>query len=294
LRNFLRFVCLAGLVEYQTGLAGAVVLSEAAHKTPPLRARAGLAKSLAHYTMGLVYDNETRIAEAVKEYSKALEYNNKEPEIYMRLGVDCLVLGDYKKAVEALRAAKRFNADDARPRILLALAYTELKKLSEAQREYEEIIKINPGSLQALGSLADLYVLGRKLNEAAVIYEEMLAKNSDKKNEAMLHFNLGIIYAKMNRLDDALLQLEEAVKLDDGNPEIYLALAVLYEANKKKDQAVKKFSELLNIDPRDTGARRLLAYLYLEHRQLRQAIGQFEAIIRIEPDDPGAYIDLAV
>lgn len=250
-------------------------------------------KSLAHYTQGLVYDSEARIEDAVKEYSSSIEYDNTQPNVYLRLGIDYIILGEYSKALDPLKFAKKFNSEDTKPRVLLALVYANLKKIDLAQKEYEEIIKAKPEDIRSLSSLADLYVIGQKLKEAAAIYEGLLKKNKGKKDEGMLHFNLGIIYAKMERIDDAILQLREAARLEPDYLEAHLVLGVLYDFKNKKEEAIKSYGEILKKDPKNKEARRFLGDIYIDQKKSKEAIQQFEAILKIDTKDPQAYIDLA-
>ena len=276
-----------------TQLNAQAALGEEAPRVPETIGRKAFTKSLAHYTQGLIYDTDTKVEKAVKEYSEALKYDNSQPNVHLRLGIDYVIIGQYKKAIEALKYAKRLNPDDIRPRILLALVYTGLKDLASAKKEYEDVIKIKPENINASSSLADLYVVEQKFKEAIGIYEELLKKHKGKSDEAMLHFNLGIIYARMQRFDDAIVNLEDAARLEPGYLQAYLALGLLYEAKKNQQGAIKTYEEVLKKDPRNKDARRLLGNIYIEQKKPKEAIRQFEALIRIDPDETGAYIDLA-
>ena len=100
-------------------------------------------KALAHYTIGVIYDNEGKVAEALAEYKKALELDPKISYLHTRLGVDCFLTKDVDGAVDEFKAAKILDPLDTKPRFLLALAYTEQKKLDLARKEYESIVRIN-------------------------------------------------------------------------------------------------------------------------------------------------------
>ena len=57
-------------------------------------------KALAHYTMGIIYDNSGKASLASREYKKALEINPASSLVRLRLGVDYLVLGENDKAIK--------------------------------------------------------------------------------------------------------------------------------------------------------------------------------------------------
>ena len=56
-------------------------------------------KALAHYTMGIIYDNKGEINLAIQEYKKSLKYNPYSLLARLKLGVDYLVSGDEKKSI---------------------------------------------------------------------------------------------------------------------------------------------------------------------------------------------------
>ncbi|MCX5666466.1 MAG: tetratricopeptide repeat protein [Candidatus Omnitrophica bacterium] len=62
-------------------------------------------KALAHYTMGIIYDNEGRSGEAMREYKAALALEPKVSYLHSRLGVDFFLAKDIDKAVEEFNIA---------------------------------------------------------------------------------------------------------------------------------------------------------------------------------------------
>ena len=113
-------------------------------------------KALAHYTIGVIYDNEGKTRQAREEYKKALELDPKISYLHTRLGVDYFLGKKTDQAVEEFKTAQALDPLDTKPRFLLALAYTAQNKFDLAQKEYEGVVRINPNDIAALGSLADL------------------------------------------------------------------------------------------------------------------------------------------
>ena len=149
-----------------------------------------LARSLAHYTMGIIYDNEGSLENAIREYETVLKQDPNIGYVHTRLAVDYFMVKKIDKALEELKVAKALDPEDAKPRFLAALIYTTLNKFEEAQKEYEEVMRITPDSIWALSSLADIFVLQEKMGEAASVYEKLIEK---EKESDLLYFNLGVI-----------------------------------------------------------------------------------------------------
>jgi tetratricopeptide (TPR) repeat protein len=128
-------------------------------------------KAYAHYSLGMIYDNEGKTSQAVEEYRRVIEINPCAAQAYYRLGSGYVKLGKIDEAVDALKKAADLDKENVRARFLLALIYTAQKNYNEATKEYEAILKSEPSDLAALTSLADLYILGQDLDRAISIYE---------------------------------------------------------------------------------------------------------------------------
>jgi len=86
--------------------------------------RDAFSKSLAHFTMGIIYDNEARPEAAIAEYKKVLAVEPDTSYVHTRIAADYLLTKREGEAAEELRTAKRLDSQDARARFLLALVYT--------------------------------------------------------------------------------------------------------------------------------------------------------------------------
>ena len=64
-------------------------------------------KAVAHYTMGIIYDNKGEVSLAIEEYKKSLKINPQSGFARLRLGVDYLILGDAKKAISEFETVKK-------------------------------------------------------------------------------------------------------------------------------------------------------------------------------------------
>ena len=83
--------------------------------------------------------------------------------------------------------------------------------------------------------MADLYTLKGDLSNAVAVYEDIL--KLDIKNP-LINFNLGVIYSRLNRLDEALVEFDKVIKSNPDYVEAYMAMAILYEIKGEKDSAI--------------------------------------------------------
>ncbi|MFH0764766.1 MAG: tetratricopeptide repeat protein [Candidatus Omnitrophota bacterium] len=243
-------------------------------------------KSLAHYTMGIIYDNENRPEDAIREYNEALRLGPDVSYIRTRLGVDYLLTKKEASAFEELTLAEKLDPQDAKPKFLTALIYTSLGKFEEARKKYEEVTRLDPESIWALSSLADVLVLEKKMAEAASIYEKLIEK---EKNEPLLRFNLAVIYSRIGRLDPAVDKLKEAIRLKPDYIEAYIGLGVLCEMKKDYAGAARNFEKALAIEPLDARLHFYLGVLYEKKKEKRLAVKEFRETIKLDASFSDAY-----
>ena len=74
-------------------------------------------------------------------------------------------------------------------------------------------------------------------------------------NLAEIHNNLGLLYLKMKKLDDAVVAFEEAVKKNVNYALAYVNLGKALIELEKYDDAIKAYEKALEIDPSNHEAR---------------------------------------
>jgi len=234
--------------------------------------------------MGIIYDDELRFADAIREYQKALELEPDSSYVHTRLGADYILAREDKKAVEELVTAKSLDTSDTRPRFLLAVIYTSLGRFEDARREYEEVLLLEPESLWALGSLADILVLQKKLDEAAGVYEKMLKAHRDS---SVLHFNLGAIYEQLKQKEDAARQFRETIRLDPDFADAYNYLGYMFaEDGVNLDEAEALIKKALELEPANGAFLDSLGWVYFKKGMFGDAEREIERAIKSLPDDP--------
>ncbi|MFH1190147.1 MAG: tetratricopeptide repeat protein [Candidatus Omnitrophota bacterium] len=254
------------------------------------RSSTSLARSLAHYTMGIIYDNEARADKAAKEYEAAIRLDPDISYVHTRLAADHFILKDVEKAFAEIKRAKELDPKDAKPGFIAALIYTSLGRFEDAQKEYGEIMRLAPGSIWALSSLADIYVLQEKMAAAAEVYEKLIER---EKESDLLYFNLGIIYSRIGKLDKGIEALKSAIVLNPRYIEAYIGLGVMYGMKEDFDAAALNFEKALEIDPENASIYRHLARLFLKAKRYGDALRQCETIVKLDPEDADAYVEWA-
>jgi tetratricopeptide (TPR) repeat protein len=155
----------------------------------------------AHYSLGLKYESLGQTKKAIDEYRKSLSLKPGNDKVLYSLGRLMGQQGKSDQAIELIKQAVKLNPKITQARSLLAAVYNqqaialmEQGNLDAAREALEAGIqtKGDPAVTEALrNNLGCLYVRENKLDQAMGTWQEMLRQNPDVP---MAHYNLALIY----------------------------------------------------------------------------------------------------
>lgn len=130
------------------------------------------------------------LAVRLDQYQWATKARPSDPEARNELGKALLGLGRDAEAVDQLRAATALRSGFEEPHFLLGYLFRRQKKLSEARKEYEEVLRINPTNHEAHGNLGLVFLEQGQLDQAEVQFQNALRVNPD---DAVARRNLDFV-----------------------------------------------------------------------------------------------------
>lgn len=171
---------------------------------------------------------------------------------------------------------------------------------------YEEALKREPNNPSIMNEVGKLYVLrsdayrtllqspdeaARKDAEANVKTE--LDKAADWFNKAITakpdyaeaHYNLGLVYERQGRINEAVTKLEQVLANNPQDVGVAFQLGTLYARANKKDAARQLFEQIVQAVPNYANARWLLSALYEEQGRYDEAIAQVQALASANQDN---------
>ena len=154
-------------------------------------------------------------------------------------------------------------------------------RVSEAELEFRQVLKIDPNDNPARLNLANVYFEQGKLANAISLYEQVL--KSDPK-DASARFNLANTLDRLGRPDEAAAQYRELLELDSKHTLARLNLAAVLMEQEKWDAAREQLLELVRIAPELHSAHLNLAVVYHHDRNRERAIFHANEGMRLAPD----------
>jgi tetratricopeptide (TPR) repeat protein len=142
---------------------------------------------------------------------------------------------------------------------------------------------------------------GEEASESIEFYKKALAVNP---GSPVIMERLAEIYAKSQRIRDAVAQAQEVLKIDPDNLAAHRLLARIYvrtlgdvnagEVQKENlAKAVEQFTAILKIDPKDTSSALWLARLYRFENQHTEAEKILRDVLHRDPDNGPALEQLS-
>ena len=193
---------------------------------------------------------------AVRSYQRGLDVAPGNVELLNALGFALFQQGQSKEAVVALEKALAVDPKHWKAHNNLALAAIDSGELEVAEAHYREslAIKEQPAIYNDLG-----FVLEREglPDEAAEMYRK--AVKLDPKS-ATAHYNLGSSLARSGNYAEAERHLRIALKLSP-NAQTHTGLGIVLSQLGRTDEAVSNLQAAIKADPKNAIARQKLAEL---------------------------------
>jgi hypothetical protein len=130
------------------------------------------------------------------------------PRIYNDLGLLLLREGRVDEAIASAEEGIRVNRNYVPTHITLANGYVAKGWIQPATQVYQEVLRIAPDNVQALGNLGTMYATRNQPAEAVEYFERAVAVNANVDD---VYFNLGLAYQSLGKLDQALAAFRKAL-----------------------------------------------------------------------------------
>ncbi len=193
-------------------------------------------------------------------------------------------------ALQAYRKASELTPKDPEPHLSAGLLYERQKDFSAAEAEYKQVLTLDAHSTEAAIGLTNLYMKSGRLGDAEPLLRRLAAERPD---DAGIHLQLGRVLDAEGKKDDAIAELQTALKLAPADSEAQRELADLYANAGKNDLAEGAYRVLVAAQPKDPELHRGLGKALLLQKKFPEAQEEFLTALRLKRDWPDVYVDLA-
>ncbi len=112
----------------------------------------------AYSNMGIIFDSQNRLYEAVKSYKKSLELDVNQPQVLLNLAATYVRQNRLKKAVHTYTLAAGAMPNSGEPWERMGACYFHMRNIPKAKEAYEKAISLNSDNAAAHRGLGAVYM----------------------------------------------------------------------------------------------------------------------------------------
>jgi tetratricopeptide (TPR) repeat protein len=251
---------------------------------------------LGFYELGLAYEQQEHLNEAVRALQHAQVLNRKRPETLYALARVLGQQGHTSQAIATLQAAVTLDPTRAETHQELAvlLDKTGEKQLAAAERTRNASLRSREeraANIVALNDEANGFLQAGNPEAAVKTYGKALQLNP---SDAKLHYNLSLA---LSRLGDQSAEREELLRAVQLDPSLSVAqneLGLIALSSGKQSEAELRFKKAIAINSGYAEAKSNLGVLYSQQGKNDDAVKLLQQAIQDDPKYPKAYVNLGL
>ncbi len=268
----------------------------------------------ASYLLGRALEMKNDDAGAVKEFQDAIRKNPKDDKSYYHLGKLYYRQKKYAEAINSFDHAVRLKPDNYAAYYSRGLAYDAMKKYSQAVSSYQKALSIKPDLYEAkynlgiahkkngeyaaalkvfqnlskerpdanvFNQMGETYLLQKNYPSSLDSFRKALEKDSSNWRT---HYNMGIVYGKMNDPRNAIASLKKISNPQDAG--VFYELGKNYEKLKNFSEARENYQKAVQMNPNYFKAHLSLGNVYKSENLSKEAEGEY---LKAHSINPGSF-----
>jgi len=190
--------------------------------------------------------------------------------------------GRLAEAEKGYQDILKIRPDWGRALNALGTLFLDLNQPEKAGKIFEKAVHLTPPNLSACYNLGRMKQLENDHNSAIPIYRIMLDEQSDI-GEAWN--NLGVAYRETGKPDAAISCFRKAVVFAPDMAEAWNNLGVAQDESNLTDNALQSYKKAIEIQPDYPSAHLNLGISLQKAEQFKKAQGHYNKVLEIQPDN---------
>lgn len=232
-----------------------------------------------------------RLTEVALGYQRVLEGDPRNPEALVGMSLVALASRQTEAALKMASAAVGVCPEMGAAWVALGQGFRAAGRSIEAQRAYEQAIRLDGMDALARLGLGELRIAEGRAEEAAREFELALRKQPAL---AAAHLGLGNALALAGRNEDALARYEQALALQPRLPEANYAAGFALARLGREDEAEVRYRRALTVRPDFAAVWVSLGNLLREQGRDVYAEAALRRAVELRPDLVAGWVNLAL
>lgn len=230
--------------------------------------------AMQHMINGSLYEAKGEYAQAILEFQDALRWE-KNAAIYYALAKNYSLVNKQTLAIESGREAVRLDPENIEYRRLLASSYVQMFDLDSAALMYREIVKRDSSNIESWFNLARLQQ-ARNPQQALATYDAIIDRFGPQWDVLLQIVELHNGMGQFGKAADAMRRMAE---IDPSNLDLQQTLARAYVRADLPDSALHVYKDLRERDPGNVEYISELGSVYLMKNEYSKATKEFEHVL---------------
>jgi len=193
-------------------------------------------------------DNAEQIAQ--DNYRLSLKYDPKNPSTYYQIGQIYLMMAD----IENAKNASQQQGSNKQPQ----LSDKTKEYIASSQQNFQKAVEMKNNYIPAQFMVAVCLDRLGKIDEAIAKLEE--SKKMTPQDVGII-FQLGVFYYKAEKFDQARIELENALKLEENYSNARYFLGLIYDKQGNKQKALEQFRKVSELNPENQDIKKIISNL---------------------------------
>lgn len=229
---------------------------------------------------------------AEEDCDYAIERNPFIVDAYQVRGIARQNRGNLRGAIEDYTEGLKLSPEDKTQLINKAIAQTQLKEYDEAEKSYNQLIEKHPSYYNSYLSRSQLYLAMGDTVRALQDIDKSISLDKHLPNAYAQRAYVTMQFHE--RYDEALVDIEEAIKLSPQSATFYIARAIInYYLNDFRG-SMADYGRVLELDPSNKIAYYNRGLLRTQVGERNGAISDFSQVIKADPSNYFALYNRAL
>ena len=236
--------------------------------------------------LGVIYSRTSRGDLAITTYKRALQESPNDKAILLNLGLVYLRQEDHARALPLFAQVVAADPQNLQAKQLLAVCRAYLGQLEPAIRDLETLHAAAPRDDGILFLLGFAYLKNQNPEKAKAVFQQMF----DAAGPVRAQFLIGRANYEAMLFPQAEENFREVLRLDPQFPGVHLELGKVYICLRRTDDAIRELQLAVKDSPGD--ANYFLGALLVQEGRFEEGVPYLEHAKMAKPDSWMAYFYL--
>ncbi|MFO7883929.1 MAG: tetratricopeptide repeat protein [Desulfobacteraceae bacterium] len=190
--------------------------------------------------------------------------------------------GKFSEAEKGYQEILKIRPDWGQVLNALGNLYLDQDRPEKAKPVFEKAARLNPPDLSACYNLGRLKQLENDHQGALVVYKLMLDQQPDI---GQVWNNMGVAYRELGKLDDAAAGFRSAVRFAPEMAEAWNNLGVAQDELNQTENALNSYKKAIEIQPDYLSPHLNLGLVLQKTEQFKAAEEHYNQVLKIQPDN---------